>query len=149
MNRINWSRVIVGGLVAGAVLNLGEWALHELVLKAKMEEAVSQMGMELPTGSDIGIFVAMTFVLGILLVWLYAAIRPRYGPGPRAAIISAMVGWVLLYAFWFCYNLAWELFPQNIVTISTVWGFFELPLATIVGAWLYREEPAVAARASL
>jgi len=140
MNRINWGRVIVGGLVAGVVLNLGEWLLHEVVLASRMEAAVAEMGMELPSGSDIGIFVAMTFVLGILLVWLYAAIRPRYGPGPKAAIVSGLVGWILLYAFWFCYNLAWELFPQDMVTISTIWGLFELPIATMVGAWLYREE---------
>lgn len=149
MNRINWNRVIVGGLVAGVVLNLGEWVLHEVVLASQMEEAVSQMGMELPSGSDIGIFVTMTFVLGLLLVWLYAAIRPRYGPGPKAAILSGLFGWILLYAFWFVYNLAWQIFPQNMVTTSMIWGFFELPIATMVGGWLYREEPVAAARASL
>ena len=52
--------------------------------------------MTTPTGSDIGIFVAMTFVLGILLVWLYAAIRSRYGPGPKAAVVAGLFGWVLL-----------------------------------------------------
>jgi len=149
VNRINWGRVIVGGLVAGVLLNVGEWLLHEVVLASRMEAAVAEMGMEPPSGSDIGIFVAMTFVLGILLVWLYAAIRPRYGAGPRAAIVAGLFGWILLYAFWLCYNLAWEIFPQDMVMISTIWGFFELPIATIVGAWLYREEPAAAARASL
>jgi hypothetical protein len=140
MNRINWGRVIVGGLAAGVVLNLGEWLLHEVILRERMEEAASAMGMELPSGSDIGIFVAMTFVLGILLVWLYAAIRPRYGAGPKAAILAGLFGWILLYLFWLIYNIAWEIFPQDMVTISTIWGFFELPIATLVGAWLYKEE---------
>ena len=85
MSRINWGRVIVGGLAAGVVMNLGEWLLHEVILRERMESAAAAMGLERPTGSDIGIFVAMTFALGILLVWLYAAIRPRYGPGPKAA----------------------------------------------------------------
>jgi hypothetical protein len=140
MNRINWGRVIVGGLAAGVVLNLGEWLLHEVILRERMEEAASAMGMGLPSGSDIGIFVAMTFVLGILLVWLYAAIRPRYGAGPKAAILAGLFGWILLYLFWLVYNIAWEIFPQDLVTISTIWGFFELPIATLVGAWLYKEE---------
>ena len=142
MNPINWGRVIVGGLAAGVVLNLGEWLLHEVVLRERMEEAASSMGMELPTGSDIAIFVAMTFVLGILLVWLYAAIRPRYGAGPKAAILAGLFGWILLYAFWFGYNLAWEIFPQDMVTISTIWGLFELPIAAMIGGWLYKEEAA-------
>lgn len=147
MNPINWGRVILGGLVAGVVMNLGEWLFHEVLFKARMEAAASEMGLGLPSGSDIGIFIAMTFVLGVLLVWLYAAIRPRYGPGPKAAILAGLFGWVLLNGFWYVYNLAWEIFPQDMVTISTVWGFFELPIATLVGAWLYREGPAVDARA--
>ena len=32
------------------------------------------------------------------------------------------------------------------MTISTVWGFVELPIATLVGAWLYREGPTLDAR---
>jgi hypothetical protein len=139
VNRINWGRVIGGGLAAGVVLNLGEWLLHDVILRERMEAAVAEMGMEAPTGSDIGIFVAMTFVLGILLVWLYAAIRPRYGPGPKAAIVAGLFGWVLLYAFWYVYNIAWGLFPQDMMVVSTIWGLFELPIATMVGGWLYRE----------
>jgi hypothetical protein len=139
VSRINWGRVMAGGLAAGVVLNLGEWLLHEVILRERMEAAAAAMGMETPSGSVIGIFVAMTFALGILLVWLYAAIRPRYGPGPKAAILAGLFGWTLLYLFWYVYNIAWEIFPQDMVGMSTIWGLFELPIATMVGAWLYRE----------
>lgn len=142
MNRINWGRVIAGGLGAGVVLNLGEWLLHDVILADRMEASAAEMGLGPPTGSDIGIFVAMAFGLGILLVWLYAAIRPRYGPGPKAAILAGFFAWILLYLFWYAYNIAWEIFPQDIVGISTIWGLFELPIATLVGGWLYREVPA-------
>jgi hypothetical protein len=30
------------------------------------------------------LYIVMDFVVGILTVWLYAAIRPRYGPGPSS-----------------------------------------------------------------
>jgi hypothetical protein len=139
VSRINWSRVLVGGLAAGVVLNLGEWLLHEVILRERMEASAAEMGLETPSGSDIGIFVAMTFVLGILLVWLYAAIRPRFGPGPKAAILAGLFGWAILYMFWYVYNIAWEIFPQDMVGMSTIWGFFQLPIATMVGGWLYRE----------
>lgn len=139
MERINWARVLLGGLAAGVILCVGEYVLHEFVMGARMQEVMGEMGLEDPTGSDMGIFVGMTLLLGILLVWLYAAIRPRYGPGPRAAIYAGLFVWVLLYAFWYGYNLAWELFPRDVMAASTVWGFFALPIATLVGAWLYRE----------
>jgi hypothetical protein len=127
-------------VVAGVVLNLGEWLFHEVLFKERMEAAASEMGLGLPSGSDIAVFIAMTFVLGILLVWLYAAIRPRYGPGPKAAICAGLFVWVLLNGFWYVYNQVWEIFPQDMVTTSTIWSLFALPIATIVGAWLYRED---------
>ena len=34
-------------------------------------------------GNAIAVFVILGFVLGLVLVWLYAAIRPRFGPGPE------------------------------------------------------------------
>ena len=139
MERIRWARVFLGGLAAGVILGVGEYVFHEYVLGARMQEAMSTMGLENPTGSDIGIFTGMTLLLGFLLVWLYAAIRPRFGPGPRAAIVAGLFVWVLLYAFWYAYNLAWGLFPRDVIAASTVWGFFALPIATLVGAWLYRE----------
>ena len=140
MSGIRWARVLVGGLVAGLVINLGEWLLNDVLLADETEAAAAEMGLEPISGSDIGLFIVMGFVLGILLVWLYAAIRPRYGPGPKAAIVAGLFGWVLLYAFWYVYNLAWQVFPSGLVRMSTIWGFFELPIATLIGAWLYREE---------
>ena len=128
------------GVAAGFVINVGEWLVNGVLMAEEMEEAAAQMGIEPATGSDIGLFVVMGFVLGIVLVWLYAAIRPRYGPGAKTAILAGLLGWVLLYAFWYIYNIAWELFPPGLVRTSTIWGLFELPLATLVGAWLYREE---------
>jgi hypothetical protein len=139
VKRINWGRVILGGIAAGVVLGIGEYVLHEYVLGARMQEAMIEMEMENPTGADIAIFSAITLVTGILLVWLYAAIRPRFGPGPRTAIVAGLFLWVPLNVFWYGYNLAWETFPQDVITTSTVWGFFALPIATLVGAWLYRE----------
>ena len=34
--------------------------------------------------------VIVDFILGILTVWVYAAIRPRFGPGPRTALTAAL-----------------------------------------------------------
>jgi hypothetical protein len=31
-------------------------------------------------------------------------------------------------------------FPTNLILIGTVWGLIEVPIATIAGAWLYKEE---------
>src|SRR5207249_10688613 len=74
MGKINLQKVIVGGLVAGVVLNVVDYLLFGVVLKK-----------DLPVMSTNTIlwFVLMDFLYGIFLVWFYAAIRPRFGPGPR------------------------------------------------------------------
>ena len=42
--------------------------------------------------------VLLFVVMGIGLIWLYAAIRPRYGPGPRTAAIAGFVMWLITSA---------------------------------------------------
>jgi hypothetical protein len=41
------------------------------------------------------IFILMSFVAGIVTIWLYAAVRPRLGAGPGTAIIIAIPVWIL------------------------------------------------------
>ena len=37
MGKINLSRVILGGIVAGIVINVSEWLLHDVVMKEQFE----------------------------------------------------------------------------------------------------------------
>ncbi len=140
MSKINFGRVLIGGLVAGVILNLGEWILNEKVLGAEMKEMMAKHNFVMPTGPNFIIMaVAVTFVLGIVMIWLYAMIRPRLGPGVKAAIIAAVVMWfgVYLYNAGFFVMLFGS--PINSMAIACGWGLVEYSLAAIVGAWLYKE----------
>ena len=90
-------------------------------------------------------YVVFNFVLGIALVWLYAAVRPRFGPGPKTAVITGLAAWVLLWFLGFGGNLISGLFPTDLVVIIVIWEFFEVPIATLAGAWLYQEGAPAAA----
>lgn len=140
MGTIDRGRVILGGLVAGVVLNIGEYVLNGILLKERWDAAMAELGFDTYAAADIGIMVLLMFVLGLVLVWIYAAIRPRFTPGPRAAIIAGLLGWLLLYGFPFVYNSLVPVFPSDLMLIGTVWGLFELPIATMAGAFLYKEE---------
>lgn len=139
MSKPNWGRVIVGGLVAGLVLNVFEWLFHAVLWGDDWEAAMEALGAEPYTGGDVLMMVTWTFLLGIALMWVYAAIRPRYGPGPGTAIRAGLIGWVFLYLFWYLYNLPSEIFPLDLMRLSLIVGFFELPIAALAGAWMYRE----------
>lgn len=138
------SRIVVAGLVAGLVMNIGEYVLNGILLKEDMDAAMAKLGFTPLTGGDIGVLVVVTFLTGIALVWLYAAIRPRFGPGVKTAIIAGFFAWLLLNGWMFIWNSLVPVWPSRAMMIGTVWGFFEVPIVTIVGAWLYKEEPAAA-----
>ncbi len=141
MKSINWGRVILGGIVAGVVINLSEFVLNEIVLKSGNEEAMKALGKTMPTGGGtMAVWIVLGFVIGIASVWLYAGIRPRYGPGAATAVKAGILVWILgsLYSTIVFWNLG--LYPLNMLLI--VWTLVEAIVATVVGAWLYREEGA-------
>ncbi len=139
MGKINYVRVILCGLLAGLVLNLGEAFLNFVVLAGQWEEALRAINKEPPGGSMTVVFVILGFVLGWAIVWVYAAIRPRMGPGPRTAICAGLAVWFLSYAWPSLSGMPMGIFPNWLFIISIAWGLIEVPLAALAGAWLYKE----------
>ena len=87
MKAINFGRVILGGLLAGIVVNISEFVLNTIVLKSEMEAGMKALGKTVPqSGGAIAVWTVLGFAIGIVSVWLYAAIRPRYGAGPATAV---------------------------------------------------------------
>jgi hypothetical protein len=139
MARMNIGRVIAGGLLAGLVVNIGETVLNVVVIAADVESALEARNLPDMTGAGIGVFVTMAFGLGILMVWLYAAIRPRFGPGPRTAVIAGLAIWLLVYVWGGVGDVVMGFMPARVALVATFWGLAEAVLATVAGAWLYRE----------
>lgn len=139
MSNINFGRVILGGLVAGLILNIGEFLLNEVVFVQQMEELFRRINVPRPGPSFIATAVGITFLLGIVIVWIYAMIRPRFGPGPKTAIIAAFVVWFCVYFYCGILNATIFSLPATYVIIGMVWGIIEYILAAVAGAWLYRE----------
>ena len=144
MGQINMGRVIGGGLLAGLVMNISEFVLHAVVLRADGEQLMAdwdKMGIHVaPDPKMLGILVGITFVLGILAVWTYAAIRPRFGPGPKTALCAGLAVWALSYFYAGVYVYAGiVIMPMKLTWLPVAWSLFEVPIATMVGAWLYKE----------
>ncbi len=95
MSKINWTRVLLGGLLAGLVFNVLE-ALASFITGAEFESAVAALGKTLPTsGGVMAYYVILGFVYGIAMVFIYAAIRPRFGPGPATAVLAGLIAWFM------------------------------------------------------
>jgi hypothetical protein len=139
MNKINVGRVLLGGLVAGLILNIGEYVLNDMVLGAQMKVFLTSHLFKEPGVHFIAFAVGGTFVLGIVLVWLYALIRPRCGAGPKTAIVAAFIAWFGIYLYSGMINGLLFGIPMNAMLIVFAWGLVEYVIAAIVGAALYQE----------
>lgn len=139
MAGINTARVVLGGIVAGLVINVSEVILNMLVLAADMNAAMIQLNLPPVGGQAIAVFLAMGFALGIAMVWLYAAIRPRYGAGPRTALCAGAAVWFFAYVYSGIGMMAVGVFPARMMVIGMIWGLGEALAAAVAGASLYRE----------
>jgi hypothetical protein len=87
----------------------------------------------------MALFVAWDFVMGIFLVWLYAAVRPRFGPGPQTAAMTGAAVWFLLFFMHAIAEAPMGLFPTKLYVVSTIVGLAQVVLAALAGGWLYQE----------
>jgi hypothetical protein len=142
MASIKWGRVVGGGLLAGLIMNVGEAVLHGALLARAGTEAYLALGRTVPADPVyLASLVVLTFAQGILAVWLYAAIRPRYGPGPAAALRAGLTVWFFsaVYAAVYLHSGLPGLLPAKVVWPPVAWDLFEFPLATLAGAAIYKE----------
>ena len=139
MRGINYAKVVLGGLVAGLVINIGESIFNGWLFAADMEATMARLNLPPVGGGAIAAFLVMGFGLGIATVWLYAAIRARFGPGVNTALCAGTTVWFLAYVYPSIGFAVMGLFPTRFITIGIVWGLAEVLLASVAGAWLYQE----------
>ena len=139
MGKINLGRVVLGGLLAGLVLNVFDWAVNGLWLANDWNAAMKALGKSEMSGSLIMWFVVADFLVGVFLVWLYAAIRPRFGVGPQTAVYAGLAVWALMGFIHGVAEAPMGLFPMNLYVISTGLALVFVPVASVVGVWAYKE----------
>jgi len=140
MGKVNVGRVILGGLVAGVVINIGEFLLNAVIMKSDWDAAMAALNLPpADSGGSIAIFVLSSFVFGLLGVWMYAAVRPRLGAGPKTAIIVGLFMWMVGCVLAMLPPLVTRILPANLVMWVMVWCLFEAPIAALAGAAVYKE----------
>jgi hypothetical protein len=138
VGQINWKRVLLAGLAAGLLSNiLGIIFAHYFMgreIETLMQERNLTFGPEVAA-----LHLSSRFALGLFIVWMYAAIRPRFGPGPRTAAIVGVAVWLFTFTFSLLNTLPWKVFPPRVVFIMIGFAFLETAVCAQFGGWLYRE----------
>lgn len=142
---MNGSRILTGGLVAGVVMNIMDFISNGVLfadrMKAESNAFKAGLGdqMAAMNGKQVTGYVIMDLVVGGILVWAYAAMRPRFGAGPKTAVMVALAFWI------FGAIVAVNYMNMGIMS-SGLWiqfaafYFVSLLIAALAGGAVYKEE---------
>jgi hypothetical protein len=142
MGSINVGRLILGGVVAAIVLFVIDYVLNGIILASQWEAAMAAMNLPMMAenaGTIIG-YAVLNLIGGLTAVWIYAGIRPRFGPGATTAVYAGLAVWLVSFVIPHGFFLIAGIFPASLNWILLIVGVIEVPVATVAGAYLYKEE---------
>ena len=141
MSAINVPRVVLGGLVAGLVANVLDTAAGYTILADDLSQNAQRLNLDqavLTSSTTMATWIVIDFLYGLLIVFTYAAMRPRFGPGPKTAIVAGLTLFVTVTIFLYGF-LAMGFFMQPGFIKSTAIYLVVNIAASLAGGAVYKE----------
>lgn len=132
------TKIFKVGLIAGIVICISAVTMVPVVGN-QMDEALAKFNLPPLSLSAMIFFLFVSLSLGITLMWLYAAMLPRFKHRKKTAIIAAIVLWFPGNCLPNLANVVYGFMPIRLTVIGIVWGLGELLLAGLIGSLLYKE----------
>ena len=140
MGKVNLGRVLLGGIVAGIVIDIWEGVMRGVILQARGAAVMAALGKRTDVSmKQLVAFNVYGLVIGIVAIWLYAAIRPRMGAGPKTAVVAGLAVWVTVFALGAMPPVFSHLFPVNLAFITACGELVMMVIAGLIGGALYKE----------
>lgn len=127
---MNLKRILLGGLLAGLVNNFLGITFAHFVLQDELRAVMARLGITSFPAYTPFLHLGTRFAAGMALMWLCAALRPCFGPGPRTALIAGLGAWFFWYAVFALGMASWPLFSHRAL------------LLIAPGAWSKSRSPA-------
>jgi len=140
MGKINMGRVTLAGIVAGIVSDILGYLVDGVLLAPRWAAGMAALGHPEFSSDQWIWFNLLGIVGGIVVIWIYAAIRPRFGAGATTAVLAGVAVWVVgslipnLSFMWFG-----GLFSRHLTAYTTAGALVEIVVGAIAGAALYKE----------
>jgi len=138
MGKINWGRVLLGGVVAAVVIDLVDYVVNTYVWENQYAALMKRLGIQLRPHA-VPVFLLEGLVVGIVLSWAYAVARPRYGAGPKTALITGLGIWVIGSLIPGVDEWASGILSTHLLCAGVVVGLVTILVASLAGASLYKE----------
>lgn len=141
MPKINYPRLILGGLIAAVIMFVTDGFFHEQIVKADWHAVYANLRATEPAPHGLSLVYFAIFELGrgMITLVLYVTLRPFCGAGPKTAVCAAIAGWVA-----FSLTGPAQFIPLGFFS-NALWikvGAFHLItsiVATLAGAALYKD----------
>ena len=112
------------------VINVVEYITKRVILKEAWAQAMQSLGKSaVLSAGAIVTFNVWGFLLGIAAVWIYAAIRPRYGAGPNTAVRAGQAAWALAVFLANLSSYPMGLSPARLLVITAIVALVEIERA--------------------
>lgn len=141
MPGINTQKVVVGGLVAAVVFAVVDGVIFGFILKSELDANTVRLGLDpavAVSAAGFAMWAITELVFGQLIVWTYAAMRPRFGPGAKTAMYAGMVPWLSVVVIIATQTQA-GIHTTSIFWKAAVLSLISVMLGSIAGAAVYKE----------
>ena len=138
---MNSGKVVVGGLAAGVLMNVGDFLINTQILAAENAAFLRRLNLDpaaLESLSGMLPWIVVDFLMGVLLVWTYAAIRPRFGPGVSTAIIAGLIPFLAVTLVLAGFT-SMGVFATGLFIKGSVCALVNISIGSVAGAWVYTE----------
>lgn len=141
---MNWPSLIKGAVIWAIAYAIVGGLAMALFLAEEFVRELERLGrpLDLSSGSVafLGAFgLVFSIGMGLISIWLYAAIRPRYGPGPKTAVTAAFIVWLLALVAPVGHLAAFGVVSVRFAAVDLPTELVAVVVATLAGAWAYRE----------
>jgi hypothetical protein len=141
MASINSGKVLAGGVLAGVVMNVIDYVSNNFILAKDWQNVAQLRNIDITVmGGTPAIVtaIAVDVMLGMLIVVMYAAMRPRFGAGPGTAAIAGFT--VFLSAALVMATLAGSFFSWDLYIRWAALFLVSALAGGLSGGWVYSED---------
>jgi hypothetical protein len=139
MPKVNWQRVVAGGLAAGLIINLTEFCVNGILLRNRWERILLELNRRLLSSpGQVAVLQSWGFLIGISVIALYAHLIGPYRQGWRTACTAGLCIWLVGYISGAMTCVAMGVLPLALAADALLAGLIEIQAASLAGAALYR-----------
>ena len=145
MKRINYGRVLLGGILAGVLMFMADGFIHSKLLHEHWMAAMKAAGRSVEAeehGSDMLYFAAFELLRGLAVAGLYSVFRTHCGPGPKTAVCAALFLWAVMFPIFFLQEIPLGFYSTTLVGLWSLYEVVPSVIAGLVAGALYKDSAA-------